>query len=113
VAAKEYPTNQECARHQTVPSTASHSQNATALTLCTNMPKKKEDSVEELLGEIRNNTAPSWWRIMINGFLTGAGWVLGTVLTFAALGYILSFFGVIPGFSQIAAYLQSIVNTKF
>ncbi len=75
--------------------------------------KKEIEKVEGILTEIRANTGLPWWRMIFNGALYGSGVVIGTVLAIAALGWVLSFFGVIPGFAQLAGQLQSIVNSKF
>jgi len=75
--------------------------------------QKKLKEVEGILDEIRENTAMPWWRTMLNGFLYGGGWVIGTVLAIAALGWLLSVFGIIPGFAELASRLQTIINTKF
>jgi hypothetical protein len=75
--------------------------------------RKELDHVEHILEEIKDNTSVTWWRWIVSGFLYGAGWVMGTVLAFAALGWILSIFGIIPGFDQIAAWLTAAMNHKF
>jgi len=75
--------------------------------------RKELQRVEGILDDIKQNTSTPWWRWIISGLLYGAGWVVGTVLAFAALGWILSIFGIIPGFDQIAAWLQSAMNHKF
>lgn len=75
--------------------------------------QKEIQRVEEVLEDIRHNTAPSWWRTILNGFLYGAGIVIGTIVAIAALGWLLSVFGIIPGFDKIATYLQSIVQSKY
>jgi hypothetical protein len=74
---------------------------------------KEISHVENVLEDIRKNTATPWWRTILNGFLYGAGWVVGTVGMIAALGWLLSIFGVIPGFDVIAAQLQAIMHSKF
>lgn len=75
--------------------------------------EKKLQQVEVILEDIRHNTASPWWRIILNGILYGAGAVTGTVLAVFLLGYILSIFGIIPGFAEIAARLQSAMNVRF
>ena len=74
---------------------------------------KKQENVEELLEEIRDNTSTPWWRTFLNGFLYGAGWVIGTLAAFAVLGWLLSLFGIIPGFDVITSWLQQLLNTRF
>lgn len=69
--------------------------------------------VEHTLEEIRSNTHLPWWRAAINGLLYGSGAVVGTVAAIAILGWLLSLFGIIPGFGDIAQRLQEIMNAKF
>lgn len=75
--------------------------------------QKEIKHVEEVLEDIRDNTQLPWWRVILNGFLHGTGIVIGTTLGIAALGWILSIFGIIPGVGEIAAYLQNIVQSRF
>jgi hypothetical protein len=75
--------------------------------------QKELKHVENILGEIRENTSAPWWKAVLHGSLYGAGWVIGTVGTFAALGWLLSIFGVIPGIDKISAFLQEIMRSKF
>lgn len=75
--------------------------------------KNKIEHVEHTLEDIRANTAPAWWRTIIHGALYGTGVVLGTILTIAALGWLLSLFGVIPGLGEIVTQLRQIMNATF
>jgi len=75
--------------------------------------QKELQHVEGILDDIKKNTSYPWWRTILNGLLYGAGWVVGTVGAIAALGWLLSIFGVIPGFDVIAVRLQEIMNAKF
>ncbi len=75
--------------------------------------KKEIEKVETLLHDIRDNTFVPWWRTILNGFLYGAGVVIGTILAIAALGWLLSIFGILPGFSEISSRLQDIMNHKY
>lgn len=77
------------------------------------MTPKKEENVKELLEDIRDNTALPWWRTVLNGFFYSAGFVLGSVFAVALLGWLLSIFGIIPGFGELAARLQEIMNARF
>lgn len=65
--------------------------------------------IEHDLEEIRDRT-PRRPRAFVYGVLYGAGAVVGGVVGIALLGWALSFFGVIPGLSDMAHYLQSIVD---
>jgi hypothetical protein len=68
-------------------------------------------NIEEDLEEIKNqNRIPNRRLSFVHGIWYGAGALVGGVLGLALLGWILSLFGVIPGFADIAHYLQGIVN---
>jgi hypothetical protein len=67
---------------------------------------------EKELIEIRKNTYTSWALVLRNGFLQGAGFVVGSVLILALASYALSYAGLIPGFGAIANYLHQIVNAQ-
>ena len=69
------------------------------------------ENIEHELGEIKERTNNTK-RAFFYGLLYGAGWVVGTVITVASLGWILLFFGIIPGFGAIAEYLNTILNTR-
>jgi uncharacterized membrane protein YczE len=69
--------------------------------------------VEQVLEDIRANTSLPLWRVALNGILYGGGIAVGTVLAIALLGWLLSIFGIIPGFGEIAVKLQEILNAKF
>jgi Na+/melibiose symporter-like transporter len=69
------------------------------------------EKIEEQLEEIKVRTG-STSRAFFYGLMYGAGWVVGTILTIALLGWILSLFGVIPGFAQIADNLRAILNSR-
>ena len=64
--------------------------------------------IEESLEVIEKNT-PTSGRAFLYGVLQGAGAVVGSVLTLSLLGYLLTLFGVLPGFGVIAHYLQGVV----
>jgi hypothetical protein len=109
---KAFPTRRAFAKTRIVPNTDSLSPNATARMENIWMANLR-NNVEDLLGEIRENTSNPWWRMLLNGALYGAGAVIGTVLTIVLLGWLLSVFGVIPGFGELAAQLQSALNEGF
>jgi hypothetical protein len=75
--------------------------------------RKEIRKVEKQLEKISENTGTTWWRPLFNGALQGAGIVIGTILTVALLGWVLSIFGIIPGFGELATQLQQIMNKKF
>lgn len=70
---------------------------------------KHLESIEQELEEIKERT-PKRRHAFLHGIFYGAGAVFGGVLGIALLGWILSLFGVIPGFGDIANYLQDIVD---
>jgi len=67
------------------------------------------ERIEEDLEEIKERT-PDHKMTFLYGILYGVGGILGGVIGLTLLGWILSIFGVIPGFGDIAAYLQNIVS---
>lgn len=69
---------------------------------------KHLEHIEQELGEIKNRT-PARPLGFAYGLWQGAGIFLGGILALTLLGWVLSFFGLIPGFGTIAAYLQTIV----
>lgn len=78
----------------------------------TNGPRNHERKVEEELTEIRRNTDPSWSRLLGQSMLRGAGFIIGTILSIAIIGWLLSNLGVIPGIGDIANTLQQILEAQ-
>ncbi len=66
-------------------------------------------NIEQELGELKDKV-PGPPRAFLNGILQGMGVVLGSILALALLGWLLSFFGLIPGFGQITGYLEGLVD---
>jgi hypothetical protein len=71
------------------------------------------ESTDTILREIRDSIRPRWTRYLYVGLLQGFGFVVGTILTAALLGWALAVFGVIPGFGDIAHRLQDILNRRY
>jgi ABC-type Fe3+-hydroxamate transport system substrate-binding protein len=69
---------------------------------------KHLEQIEQELEEIKNRT-PNRGKSFIYGLLQGAGILLGGIFALTLLGWVLSFFGLIPGFADIAHYFQNIV----
>jgi hypothetical protein len=65
--------------------------------------------IEKELEEIKDRT-PTSSRAFLNGILQGGGAIVGSIAALILLGWLLSVFGVIPGFSDIAQYLQNVIN---
>ncbi len=65
--------------------------------------------IDKELGDIRDRTGNPWMSFR-NGILQGMGAIVGSVLAVALIGWVLSFFGIIPGFGHIATYLHSLVD---
>ena len=61
--------------------------------------------IEADLEEIRRRT-PSPRHALVNGLFQGAGALVGGVVALALLGWVLSFFGIIPGVGTITKSLQ-------
>jgi hypothetical protein len=66
--------------------------------------------IEENLEEIKERT-PSPKHAFINGIWQGAGVVLGTIVALLLLGWVLSVFGVIPGFGGIVGNIKDAMTT--
>ena len=64
--------------------------------------------IEQELEEIKTRT-PGKRKVFLYGLLQGAGVLLGGIFTLTLIGWVLSLFGLIPGFGTIAVYLQNIV----
>lgn len=73
---------------------------------------KKLQSIEDYLKSIKKEVTWPWWRILFQGFLRGAGLIIGTVLTIALLGWILNIFGFVPGIGDLAQNLRSILESR-
>ena len=73
---------------------------------------KHLEKIEHELEEIKERT-PTPSRSFTNGLLQGAGALIGGILALTLLGWLLSLFGVIPGFVDISHYIQnSIYNFR-
>lgn len=66
-------------------------------------------NIEDDIEEIKERT-PTPRRSFLQGLLWGAGTVLGSLLALAIIGWILALSGFIPGFRDMADYLQTIVS---
>ncbi|MBY0294140.1 hypothetical protein K2Q08_02295 [Patescibacteria group bacterium] len=67
------------------------------------------ENIEGDLEEIKNRT-PNQWISFRNGILQGAGAVVGGILAVLLLGWVLSIFGLIPGFGTIAHSIQEAMS---
>ena len=68
--------------------------------------------IEKELTEIRNQSNVSWKRTIFIGILQGAGWLLGTIIAAALIGWILSILGIIPGFNEFESKLQNVIDGR-
>ncbi len=66
-------------------------------------------NIEQELGELKDKV-PGPRRAFLNGVLQGMGVVLGTLLALSLLGWLLSFFGLIPGLGQMTGYLEGLMQ---
>ncbi len=64
------------------------------------------EKIESELKEIKLQQKGSRWQSLRNGLWQGAGAIIGGVAAVIVLGWILSFLGVIPGFGEMAHYIQ-------
>lgn len=67
------------------------------------------EHIEEDLDEIKERT-PNRRKAFVYGIWHGMGALVGGVLGLTLLGWMLSIFGVIPGFDQLVPYLQYTVD---
>jgi hypothetical protein len=75
------------------------------------MDKKLEKDlgqIKEELGEIRDRS--SGWRPFLYGLLQGVGWIVGTLIAVALIGWMLSISGLVPGLGHIAQNLENILD---
>ncbi len=76
-------------------------------------PQSENKEIENLLGDIRENTKNSAWKSLYNGLFYGGGVVLGTLCGVVLIGWILSLFGIMPGFEEIAKSTQTMLENRF
>lgn len=69
---------------------------------------KHLEHIDKEIGELRDRT-PSRPRAFTNGLWQGAGVLLGGILALTLIGWVLSVFGLVPGFGTMAKYLQDVV----
>ena len=67
--------------------------------------------IERELSAIKERTSNPK-RMFINGILYGAGAFVGGILAVAAIGWALSFLGVIPGLSELVEYMQGLMSLR-
>lgn len=75
--------------------------------------EQPQENAEELLREIRDGVRPGLRRYLYIGLLEGVGLVVGTLVTVALLGWVLSLFGFIPGLGELAHRMQDILNRHY
>ena len=68
------------------------------------------EHIEHELKEIRERT-PTPPRAFLYGLLQGVGWILGSLLALALIGWLLSVFGLIPGLDVLARYLSQYTSS--
>jgi len=66
--------------------------------------------IEHKIDEIKNRTG-SLVRAFVGGILYGVGWILGGIIAVLLLSWILWLMGIIPGFDDIARYLNGALET--
>jgi hypothetical protein len=67
------------------------------------------ERIETELEEIKERTSDPK-RSLLNGVLSGAGAIVGSILALVLLGLVLSLLGFIPGLGEITNYLHTIVD---
>lgn len=68
--------------------------------------------IEAEIKAIHKVVDEGYLRLLVRGLLHGGGFILGTVLTIALLGWVLNFFGFIPGLADVASTLKEILNSR-
>lgn len=76
-------------------------------------PVKELKQIEKVLKGIAENTSGSAWTTLSRGMLYGLGIVIGTLLGATLIGWALSVFGVIPGFSELAGKLSTTLEEQY
>jgi hypothetical protein len=71
---------------------------------------KHMERIEHQLGEIKRRSQSSK-RAFLNGIFSGMGAIAGSILAVAILGWVLSLFGVIPGFDTLAEYIRGLMSS--
>ncbi len=67
------------------------------------------ERIETELEEIKERTADPK-RSLLNGMLSGAGAIVGSIVSLVLLGLALSLLGFIPGLGEMTNYLHTIVD---
>lgn len=70
--------------------------------------KQLKEIKKELEEIVVRTKAP---RIFLNGILYGAGAFVGGIFAVAAVGWFLSFMGIIPGLNELVPYVQGIIDS--
>lgn len=68
------------------------------------------DRLERILTDIRSGVSPGWTLLIVRSAILGAGYVVGTIIGLALLGWILSALGIIPGVSDLSNQLHGLVR---
>lgn len=76
-------------------------------------PVKELKKIERVLKDIKENTEGGAWSSFSRGILYGVGIVVGTLVGATLLGWVLSLFGVIPGFDEIAGRLSTTLKDTY
>ncbi|MEI8339640.1 MAG: DUF5665 domain-containing protein [bacterium] len=77
--------------------------------------KTKLDEIEVTLKDVDDSLNPSHWKLLKEGLWRGVGYLIGVLVAFAILGWILNVIGVIPflqDFSQTMRDNLQNVRTK-
>lgn len=68
--------------------------------------------IERELKEVRGAVEESWASMFFSGLIRGGGFVIGTVVMIALAGWLLSIFGILPGFEDITTRLREILEAQ-
>jgi len=72
--------------------------------------QKQLQTIEAELKSINKAVSETWKKMFFRGLFRGGGFVIGTALSIAIAGWVLSALGIIPLFGDIANELQTILR---
>jgi len=79
------------------------------------MQEEENEHVEQLAEDVhvlREQMTYTWRRLIYEGAMRGAGFVIGTVLAVAIASWLLGVFGILPGIGETAERLREILDAR-
>ena len=74
-----------------------------------------KNTIDEIRDQVVmiNKKLPTGWRVLLNGILSGFGYVVGIAFAIALLGYFLNILGIIPAFrTEVDSWKQILERTQ-